>query len=71
MKWISIKDELPEKDGEYLVYIEKDIHIASVKIRKHYRKLYYEWEYPDIDQGNYPICETPTHWMPLPKPPEK
>ena len=55
-EWISVKDRLPDADGDYLVW--NDYHKAIVG---HY------WS-----KGRYFISKavTVTHWMPLPQPPK-
>jgi hypothetical protein len=60
-QWISVKDRLPEKDQEVLMY--DGIFILTCLFWKS-RKLAFQWE---LSSGI--ICN-PTHWMPLPKPPE-
>ena len=56
-EWISVKDRLPDADGDYLVW--NDYHKAIVG---HY------WS-----KGRYFISKavTVTHWMPLPEPPKE
>jgi hypothetical protein len=56
-KWLSVKDKLPEKTGEYLTW-------NGVGVNQDYYA-------PDLKYNNgfnnpYPI----THWMPLPEPPK-
>jgi len=68
MEWISVKDKLPN-NGDAVLIIENNIILVA---------LYYQVEPPwcwDIPDG---ICYCtanidikPTHWMPLPKPPEE
>ena len=57
MKWISLKDRLPEKNQLILLYLPhygetKDFRIATIYIHE------------DLLIGA-------THWMPTPEPPEK
>ena len=56
-KWISVKERLPDADGDYLVW--NDYHKAIVG---HYWSM-----------GRYFISKavTVTHWMPLPEPPKE
>ena len=63
MEWISVKDRLPEKSGDYLAFTEKGIFIVLSYSEMHRAFNAYDW------------CEniTPircTHWMPLPDAPE-
>ena len=70
MKWISVKDRLPEEFESVLVcnlngitQDERDIEIAIL----HEDKIFYyvaPWNY-DL----FSIAKA-THWMPLPEPPE-
>lgn len=58
-EWISVKDRLPEKEGDYLIYAT-----APFNGRKFMTVMHYE-------KGAYlPIWSDTTHWMPLPKPPK-
>lgn len=57
MKWISVKDKLPEKAGPYLVFHD-DI---GVGIALYLGGLWL------ADNNHY---EFVTHWMPLPEPPK-
>lgn len=56
--WISVKDRLPEKKGDYIAYTKDGI----------------VWPYwfDDVwfDTLGY-ATDTVTHWMPLPEPPEE
>lgn len=64
-KWISVDDRLPENDDEVLVYNHRDgINLGEFDLEKvgPYNRgwqTYYDWA-PHM---------SPTHWMPLPKPP--
>jgi len=63
MEWISVKDRLPKKNEEILAYRFQDgIHEIIIS--------YLSWTLSGEpiwadEVSNY------THWMPLPKPPEK
>jgi len=58
-KWISVKDRLPEKSGDYIAYTKDGI----------------VWPYffcGDIWEDALGFStETVTHWMPLPEPPRE
>lgn len=67
---ISVKDALPDTDGEYLVYTN---HYEVVEYDAKLHQFGYTDEYKD-EQG-YDVVEwyevhNVTHWMPLPKPPK-
>lgn len=75
-QWISVNDRLPEIDEYVLIYwkLQKDkkeggywdmLEIARVESITH-RKDSVSVLWVDNDY-NY---KTPTHWMPLPKPPK-
>lgn len=73
-KWVSVKDRLPEKDGEYLVYIDwRYCQLASFTTNKPKEFTFinagYGWYDYDSDYGFYEVRRV-THWMPLPEPPE-
>lgn len=66
MKWISVKDKLPEGAGNVLAYIP-DLHDynqggCSVMgwVQDHWRDTYKGREFANV-----------THWMPLPEPPKE
>jgi hypothetical protein len=66
MKWISVKDELPKKDGDYLVC---DTHSDAMMVTC-YEVNTMRWN----DNGTKPLIDfwehdEVTHWMPLPNPP--
>lgn len=60
MEWISVKDRLPNKEGDYLVTHKYTINFQSVGLRHFYVM------YPSA----FVIDKSVTHWMELPKPPE-
>ena len=60
-KWISVKDRLPEDDTSVLVFGGKSMYIAQCFNNG---KSWYR-----IGTRNH-YCN-PTHWMPLPNPPDK
>jgi hypothetical protein len=57
-EWISVKDAEPEKEGYVLVY-DGSLHVSRFNPRQHGSYRY--------DCDTYDV--TPTHWMPLPPPP--
>lgn len=59
--WISVKDSLPEKGG---FYIATFFHPATCDriVGERYFHPVYSWTPHDLD---------PTHWQPLPPPPEE
>ena len=67
MKWISVKDKLPEKEGFYLVYCidiliteSADVPLVIVDSFNIYEEEKWFSEYEDAD-----------YWMPIPTPPTK
>lgn len=78
MKWISVKDKLPEQSGRYLIY-DGDGHMYDCEFdecigdngefgfwQAHYDP--YTLGYVDSD---WITNENVTHWMPLPEDPEE
>lgn len=68
MKWINVKDRLPDESGEYIVYlngVELSLFIKSENTFK-------SSDRPIINEigGRSRLTLSPTHWMPLPKPPK-
>lgn len=76
MDWISVKDRLPEFGGRYLVYEIRPEHIHNC--------LAFNYPYPCCECNIAYYCGivwnwhstsnqkcSPTHWMPLPKPPKE
>ena len=63
-EWVSVEDELPARDGIYLVYTTRGsvttAHFYAEKIFRDDYKRKASW------QGNRNV----THWMPLPTPPD-
>lgn len=64
VKWISVKDRLPEIDGDYLCYVKNDVpYISNVQVIEYVEGIGFSWE-------GYEPDEDVTHWMPLPEPPK-
>jgi hypothetical protein len=62
--WISVKDRMPEKSGDYLVFVEGMIENMM------YSKRHSAWNATDLICDKKHEITTVTHWMPLPEPPE-
>jgi len=70
MKWISVKDKLPQDDKTVIIFLYN-------KKRKHFKGLIHIGWYLNNEWQNAVTQEKAggagfklTHWMPLPKPPE-
>jgi hypothetical protein len=59
-QWISVKDRLPEDDVEVLTFETGNYKVNAVS-------EYTQWWW-DSNEG---FKRNPTHWQPLPKPPEE
>ena len=63
-EWISVKDRLPDKNGNYLTY---DPRYGDIEI-------YYYMGWDEWDHHRNGITDAEghgfTHWMPLPQPPK-
>jgi hypothetical protein len=79
-KWISVKDRLPEKDGDYLIF-ERGYLIPSIRVlsfAKDGRKVdkydfHREWKnvwYRYDSEWGHITVDAVTHWMHLPAPPK-
>ena len=71
-EWISVKDKLPEKDGNYLVTAcdegcsaGEGIWYSMVVVVAEYYKGSWTW------YDEYSLEGIVTHWMPMPEPPEE
>lgn len=56
--WISVKDELPKKKGDYLIYNTDGL-------------VWIYWYNDGWYDSDCCISDNVTHWMPLPEPPEE
>lgn len=81
VEWISVKERLPKKNGEYLCYRDR-YYGNPIEICSFATNLYEVDEYDFEDEkragwyyydSEYGYCETSsvTHWMPLPDAPQK
>ena len=75
-KWIPVAEQLPEKDGLYLVVacdegcpygegIWYDTVVVTAEYYDDGRWVWYE------NGTEYDLCDIVTHWMPLPQPPKE
>lgn len=64
-RWIPVSERLPEDDDNYLIaFSDKSI----------YRARWNGGRWEEIEDGEYyghEFQESPTHWRPLPQPPEE
>ena len=70
-EWISVKDKLPDEEGDYLVIMEMNA-MRFDKVR-HFRVYSIDHFYPDTIEwydNNDEITFDVTHWMPLPPMPK-
>lgn len=68
-RWIPVEERLPEKNKYVLVrYANNDMAVACVFDRDEHMTFWRAM----TDEGWCADCDVePTHWMPLPKPPEE
>jgi hypothetical protein len=68
-KWISVEDRLPEVTDEYLIWPE--VEFMNYFNTAEYNTVAERWEITEHNQYGQDTCEvSPTHWMPLPEPPQ-
>lgn len=60
-EWISVKEELPEKDVCVLVFTDPYICVAEYWYDENDKHIFAD--------PPHPFYENITHWMPLPAPP--
>lgn len=66
-EWISVKDRLPEKNKDVLVFTE----LGKMAVAFHEGGIYWYLYAGDDSEGGYePSGEKITHWAQLPNPPE-
>lgn len=73
VKWISVKDRLPEDDGKYMVWYKGELDICEFDVESQT----FGYTYDDYDEMySHLVCwddgmdKDITHWMPLPEPPK-
>ena len=70
MEWISVKDQLPKKDGDSSIYCLVFDSYNGIVVRP-YNEVHGCW---DQEDGDDYYCDAVggkiTHWMPLPEPPK-
>ncbi len=64
-EWISVKDRLPERDGRYIVFTDRN----CVTTARFYVPMTFHDGY--CRKGGWQYNRKVTHWMPLPEPPEE
>lgn len=81
MKWISTKDRLPDKNGQYICYIEGSylrcikmcnfaLNLEEVDEYDFVDKKHSGWYNYDGEYGYYEIDDV-TYWMPCPEIPQE
>lgn len=69
MEWISVKDRLPDRDGNYLCCFQTGYIYTEMYDNNgfyDYEPEFISTEYEKIYHNNIV-----THWMPLPEPPKE
>lgn len=67
-KWISVKNNNPNKNGYYLCWIM--VNKCGNKEEWRIDKLYWEDNLWLFHHNAFKVADNVTHWMPLPTPPE-
>ena len=65
MEWISVNDRLPEKCGEYIVFVKNLTGRIAYFNPVFVASFYYTWNFQAWEDN------VVTHWMPLPAPPKE
>lgn len=63
-QWHRVEEELPDKNGRYLVFDRDDGVMSAVYIKQRKES---EWTDESEEWCDFPV----TYWMPLPEPPEE
>lgn len=66
--WISVKDRMPEKDKDVLVWLYGDYCIGRYDQDPDNLQMRWKFEAFNLYEDDMSYI---THWMPLPEPPEK
>lgn len=73
VKWISVKDGLPEDDGKYMVWYKGELDICEFDAESQtfgYTYVDYDEMYSELVCWDDDMDKDITHWMPRPKPPK-
>jgi hypothetical protein len=66
LKWISVKDRLPEINSDGTV----DAVLVTDGVLQHMAYFVDGWIFADSGEMKKPMFYEVTHWMPLPQPPK-
>lgn len=69
MKWISVKDQLPEDDAIVIAFDAEFDTVLELRYNTSYFKHKGFWLYENGGEYEYEYKEV-THWMPLPEKPK-
>jgi len=69
--WISVKDRLPDRDGEYMVYGQSEAMRELLPDNAPIWICYYCKEHGFYNIEMRREYDYITHWMPLPEPPKE
>ena len=68
-EWISVKDRLPEMNGEYLcLWVNKSV--SDAEYESIYGSFGYWFNFWEDEYKEWISYDGITHWMPLPTPPK-
>lgn len=82
MEWISVKKQLPKKDGRYLVrkllfghtvwyevlsFAKDGRKVDKYDFKEDWKNVWYEYD----SEWGYITMDNVTHWMPLPDEPKE